>query len=61
MLPFVAIDLCIKAKPWFVAYGCFIENIELGSHFSIKAKNFWLEGDRFRQVLLYLFDALFLI
>ena len=30
-------NLRIKAKPWFVAYGCFIEDIELGSHLSIKA------------------------
>ena len=46
-------NLCIKAKPWFMAYGCFMEDIELGSHLSIKAKYFWPEGDRFRQVPLY--------
>ena len=39
-----------KAQPWFVAYGYFIEDIEIGSHLSIKAKYFWLEGDHFRQV-----------
>ena len=43
-------NLCIKAKPWFVVYGCFIEATELGSHLSIKSKYFWPEGDRFRQV-----------
>ena len=46
-------NLCIKAKPQFVAYDCFMEDIELGSHLSIKAKYFWPEGDRFRQVPLY--------
>jgi len=25
------------AKPWFVAYGCFLEDTELDSHLSIKA------------------------
>ena len=43
-------NLCIKAKPQFMAYGCFMEDIELGSHLSIKAKYFWPEGDHFRQV-----------
>ena len=43
-------NLCIKAKPWFVAYGYFIEDIGLSSHLSIKAKHFWPKGDRFRQV-----------
>ena len=33
-------NLCIKAEPWFVAYGCFIEDVK-----SIKAKDFWPEGD----------------
>jgi len=28
-------------------------DIELGSHLFIKAKHFWPEGDRFRQVPLY--------
>ena len=46
-------NLCLKAKPQFMAYGCFMEDIELGSHLSIKAKYFWPEGDRFRQVSLY--------
>ena len=45
-------NLCLKAKPRFMAYGCFMEDIELGSHLSIKAKYFWPEGDRFRQVSL---------
>ena len=40
-------------KPQFMAYGCFMEDIELGSHLSIKAKYFWPEGDHFRQVPLY--------
>ena len=30
----------LKAKPRFMAYGCFMEDIELGSHLSIKAKYF---------------------
>ena len=46
-------NLCIKAKPQFMAYGCFMEDTELGSHLSIKTKYFWPEGDRFRQVPLY--------
>ena len=29
-----------------MAYGCFMEDIELGSHLSIKAKYFWPKGDR---------------
>ena len=37
-----------------MAYGCFIEDIALGSHLSITAKHFWPEGDRFRQVPLYI-------
>jgi len=32
-----SLELCIKTKPWFAAYGCFMEDIELGSHFSMKA------------------------
>jgi len=40
--------------PWFVVYGCFIEDIQLGSHLCIKAKHFWPEGDCFRQVPLYI-------
>ena len=43
----------MKAAPWVVAYGCFIKDIELVSHLSIKAKYFWPEGDLFRQVPLY--------
>jgi len=30
-----------------MACGCFIEDIELSSYLSIKAKYFWPEGDRF--------------
>ena len=29
-------NLCILAKSWFVAYGYFMEGIELGSHLFIK-------------------------
>ena len=35
-----------------------MEDIELGSHLSIKAKYFWPEGDRFRQVSLYYYFCL---
>ena len=31
-----------------------MENAELGSHLSTKAKYFWPEGDRFRQLPLYI-------
>ena len=40
-----------------MAYGGFMEDIELGSHLSIKAKYFWTEGVRFRQTLGYILES----
>ena len=46
----IGLECLFMASP-----GCFMEDIELGSHLSIKAKYFWPEGDCFRQVSLYIF------